>query len=72
MTLGLLGPSPAWADAPAGSNNCAGVFASGLTPELMAGDPGSFGESQSSAGKQGTVGDTEKALTEAFASCGTP
>lgn len=67
-----LGAGSAWADAPANSDNCAGVFASGLTPELTAGDPGSFGEARSTAGKERTVGESEKAFTEALASCGTP
>jgi hypothetical protein len=67
-----LGAGTAWADAPPKANNCAGVFASGLTPELTAGDPGAFGEARSSAGRAGTVGESEKAFTEALASCGTP
>ncbi len=68
----VSGAGAARADAPANSDNCAGVFASGLTPELTAGDPGSVGEARSTAGKAGTVGESEKAFTEALASCGTP
>ncbi len=70
LSIMVLGPAMAWADAPANENNCAGALASGLTPELTSG--GSFGQSRSAAGREGTVGESEKALTEEYASCGTP
>ncbi len=70
FSIVVLGPTMASADAPANENNCAGALASGLTPELTSG--GSFGESRSAPGQEGTVGESEKALTEEYASCGTP
>ena len=70
LSIVVLAPAMASADAPAKANNCAGAFASGLTPELTSG--GGFGESRSAAGQEGTVGESERALTEEYASCGTP
>ncbi len=70
LSILVLAPDMASADAPAKENNCAGAFASGLTPELTSG--GGFGESRSAAAREGTVGESERALTEEYASCGTP
>ena len=67
-----LGGAPAGADAPAGSNNCAGAFASGLMPALAATDAPSFGQSRSEAAQAGTVGPSEREFTDLLASCGTP
>ena len=72
LALVLLSPATARGDAPPNDNNCAGVFASALTPELTSGEPGVFGESRSAAGKEGSVGQSEQELTEAYASCGEP
>ncbi len=55
MALALgIGAGTALADAPARSNNCAGAFASGVTPEAMNSEPPSFGESRS--GGRGRIG----------------
>ncbi len=70
LSILVIGPAMASADAPAKTNNCAGALASGLTPELTSG--GGFGESRSAAGQEGTVGASERELTEEYASCGTP
>lgn len=70
LSVLILAPAMASADAPAKDNNCAGAFASGLTPELTSG--GGFGESRKAAAQEGTVGESERALTEQYASCGTP
>ena len=72
LSIVVLGPTMASADAPANENNCAGALASGITPELTSGEPGAFGESRSAAGQEGTVGQSEQGLTEQYASCGTP
>lgn len=73
VTLALLGVAgPAAADAPAGPNNCAGVFVSELAPAFVATEPPTFGRSRSELAKAGVVGEMEKAATEALASCGTP
>ena len=68
----ILPVRPATADAPAGPNNCAGVFVSALTPGFTATAPPSFGESRSELARAGVIGEMEKAATEALASCGTP
>lgn len=59
-------------DAPANENNCAGAFVSELTPGFTATAPPSFGQSRAELGKAGLTGESEKAATEALASCGTP
>ena len=68
----LLALTPAAADAPPGSNNCAGVFVSELAPGFTATAPPSFGKSRSELARTGVIGEMEKAATEALASCGTP
>lgn len=68
----VLAAGPTHADAPAGSNNCAGVFVSALTPGLTSTAPPSFGASRSELARAGVVGEMEKAATEALASCGSP
>ena len=68
----LLAVGPTYGDAPPGSNNCAGVFVSALTPGLTATAPPSFGNSRSELARAGVIGEMEKAATEALASCGTP
>ena len=71
-TTFILGVGAARADAPPNANNCAGAFVSGLTPGFTATDPPSFGKSRSELAQAGLTGETEKAATEALASCGTP
>ena len=68
----ILGVGAAVADAPPNANNCAGAFVSELTPEFTASDPPSFGKSRSELAQAGLTGETERAATEALASCGTP
>ena len=72
LTTLIVGGATAGADAPLNANNCAGVFVSELTPELMATAPPSFGESRRELARAGLVEETEKAATELLASCGTP
>lgn len=68
----VLAVGPTHADAPPGSNNCAGVFVSTLTPGFTATAPPTFGKSRSELARTGVIGEMEKAATEALASCGTP
>lgn len=68
----ILGVGVAGADAPPNANNCAGAFVSALTPAFTATDPPSFGKSRKELAQAGLTGETEKAATEALASCGTP
>lgn len=70
LCLSIAAPGTALADAPANENNCAGSFVSGLTPDFVSGDPGSFGEAKSQEAQTGTVGQTERVLTGQLASCG--
>ena len=71
-TTSILGVGAAAADAPPNANNCAGAFVSELSPDFTATDPPSFGQSRKDLAQAGLTGDTEKAATEALASCGTP
>ncbi len=71
-TTFMVGAGTASADATPNANNCAGVFVSGLTPEFTATAPPSFGKSRSELARASLTGETEKAATEALASCGTP
>ena len=68
----VLAVGPTYADAPPGSNNCAGVFVSALTPGFTATAPPSFGRSRSELARTGVIGEMEKAATDALASCGAP
>ncbi len=68
----VLEAGPARADAPPNENNCAGAFVSELTPAFTATAPPSCGESRRELARAGLTGETEKAATEALASCGTP
>ena len=70
--MSILGVGAAGADAPPNANNCAGAFVSELAPEFTATDPPSFGQSRKELARAGLTGETEKAATEALASCGTP
>ena len=68
----IVGGGTARADAPPNANNCAGVFVSALTPGFTATAPPTFGQSRRELAQAGLTGETEKAATEALASCGTP
>ena len=70
--MSTLGVGAAGADAPPNANNCAGAFVSELAPGFTATDPPSFGQSRKELARAGLTGETEKAATEALASCGTP
>jgi hypothetical protein len=67
-----VGVGTAMADAAPNANNCAGVFVSQLAPEFTATAPPSFGQSRRELAQAGLVGESEKAATEALASCGSP
>ena len=71
-TIFTLRVGAAGADARPNANNCAGAFVSELAPEFTATDPPSFGKSRKELAQAGLTGETEKAATEALASCGTP